>query len=289
MKNRFFKFNLALIILGATFLYSCNSDPESPRLDPLQAIDLIDESYGESSSNTMDVFLPAGRSETETSLIIYIHGGAWISGDKSEFLEFKPVMENSFPEYAFISINYRLLNLSSGDGKFPDQENDVIEAIEYVLSKTKEWNISDQIILAGASAGGHLALLHSYKHQEIGDIQAVFALFPPTDLSSLYDFNSVTKQGLEVLLSGTPDSQTAAYMESSPIEYVSSNSIPTIFFHGTEDTVVPISQSDMLSNKLEIAGVPFYYESIPGEGHGFKNSVYPVIIQKAADFINEEL
>lgn len=35
--------------------------------------------------------------------------------------------------------------------------------------------------LAGASAGGHLALLHAYKHQGTGNIQAVIAFFPPTD------------------------------------------------------------------------------------------------------------
>ena len=288
MNKLIFKLRFLIVLSFSIVLFSCNNDSENPAAE-LEAIDILNESYGSTAENSMDVYLPAGRSTSETPLFIYIHGGGWVSGDKSEIQAFRSLVETSFPDYAIISLNYTLLNLGTGAGQFPDQENDIIDAINYILSKTNEWNISKNIILAGASAGGHLALLHAYKHQEIGNIQAVLALFPPTDLVSLYDFNSLTQQGLQILVNGTPDSNPTGYAQSSPITFVNSNSIPTVFFHGTADVVVPVSQSEILAEKLEENNVPYYFEAYPGEGHGFDFGPYAEVIQKAADFIEGEL
>ncbi|WP_296705579.1 alpha/beta hydrolase [Algoriphagus sp.] len=288
INKQILRFRFFILLSFSIVFFSCNKDSENPVVE-VEAIDILNESYGNTAENTMDVYLPAGRSIAETPLFIYIHGGAWVSGDKSEILAFRSLVESSFSGYAIISLNYSLLNLGTGSGQFPDQENDIIDAINYIVSKTEEWNVSKNIILAGASAGGHLALLHSYKHQEIGNIQAVLALFPPTDLQSLYGFNSLTSQGLQVLLNGTPESNPMGYAQSSPITFVNPNSVPTVFFHGTSDTVVPVSQSEILAEKLEENNVPYYFEAYPGEGHGLGFGPYAEVIQKAADFINQEL
>lgn len=288
MQFNIFKIRLILFLSASIIFFSCNNDSDDP-IAELEAKAVLNESYGAGVENSMDVYLPEGRSKEKTPLFVYIHGGGWISGDKNEILSFKPLIEFSFPDYAIISLNYSLLNLATGEGQFPDQENDIIDAINYIVSKTDEWDVSSEIILAGASAGGHLALLHSYKHQEVGNIKAALALFPPTDLASLYDFNTITKQGLQVLLSGTPESQPDAYAASSPTTFVTPSSVPTVFFHGTSDTVVPVSQSEMLATKLEENNVNFYYEAIPGEGHGLEFGSYAQVIQKAAEFIKEEL
>lgn len=288
MKNELFRFHFFIILSFSIIFFSCTNDSENPIVE-LEAIDLLNESYGAEIDNSMDVFLPAGRSTSETPLFIYIHGGAWASGDKSEILAFRSLIETSFQGYAIISLNYSLLNLSTGNGQFPDQEIDIIDAINYIVSKTDEWNVSKDIILAGASAGGHLALLHGYKHQEVGNIQAVLALFPPTDLVSLYDFNPLTTQGLQILLSGTPESNPTGYAQSSPLTFVTPNTIPTVLIHGTNDIVVPVTQSEILAEKLEKNNVSYYFEAYPGEGHGFDFGPYAEAIQKAADFINQEL
>lgn len=288
MTGKVFKLRFFLLLFLSIGFYSCNNESENPSVE-LEAIDILNESYGPEADNRMDVLLPAGRSTSKTPLFVYIHGGGWTSGDKSEISAFRSLVENSFPDYAIISLNYSLLNLDTGFGQFPAQENDIIDAINYIISKSDDWDVSNEIILAGASAGGHLALLHSYKHQEIGDIKAVLALFPPTDLASLYDFNPLTKLGLQILLNGTPESDLQAYEQSSPTTFVNPNSIPTVFFHGTNDDVVPIDQSELLVEKLEGNNVPYYFEAIQGEGHGFSMGTYAIVIQKAADFINNEL
>ncbi|PZX54595.1 acetyl esterase/lipase [Algoriphagus ratkowskyi] len=282
--NHFFQ-KIFLLLLISSYLYSCTSNGDENPTGFLPALDLFDQSYGRERIQVLDVYLPAGRSTDETPLVIYLHGGAWIEGSKEEFTQFRAALSSALPDYAFVAINYSLYNLNNGSNKFPTQQNDVIEAINYIQSKSADWNISDQLILAGASAGGHLALLHSYKHQRIGNIKAVIAFFPPTDLAKLYDFSLITQLGLNGLIGGSPQDEADAYAINSPITYVNSNSPPTIFFHGTSDSVVPISQSELLKNSLIEANVFHSFIKIPNQGHGFTAATYPQLFEQAADFI----
>lgn len=88
-------------------------------------------SYGTDASQKMDLYLPAGRSVDSTKLIILIHGGAWISGDKSDFASFIPVIQQKFPGYAIANINYRLA--TSTANHFPTQENDMKSAVDFLI------------------------------------------------------------------------------------------------------------------------------------------------------------
>lgn len=282
-----FRFLAQLLLL--LFIWSCDSSKDEDPIGLLPALNLVNQAYGTDTKQTLDVYLPPGRSIEETPVLVYIHGGAWIDSSKSEFLGFQSLLEKSFLGYAFISIDYRLFNLNNGGNKFPTQENDVLKSIEYILSKTTGWNISNKIILAGASAGGHLALLHSYKHQDIGNIQAVIAFFPPTDLAPFYNFNSITSTLLTGLIGGAPAEQPRIYSASSPVTFINENSIPTVFFHGTTDNVVPISQSEILKKELESFSVPFLYKSIPGQGHGFTEATYATSIQEASVYLKTVL
>lgn len=277
---------LYLLVLG--FLASCTNESDSVP-DAMVAREILNEAYGTDNRQVLDVFLPAGRSTQRTPLLIYIHGGAWIDGSKEEFLQFKNAIRVSFPNYAFVAINYRLFNFNTASNRFPTQENDVIQAINYIVNKTQEWDISDQIILAGASAGGHLALLHGYKHQQIGNIKAVIAFFPPTDLASLYNFNTLTQIGLNGLLNGSPQDRPSAYQESSPSNYVTADVAPTIIFHGTSDTVVPIMQSDVFAGKLKEVAAKYEYKRIENQGHGFTQETYMQSFRDASDFLLKNL
>lgn len=283
---KFFSY-FPIYIFTLLFLFSCSREDGSNPNAPLPALELLDQSYGDDPRQSFDVYLPEGRSKEETPLLIYIHGGAWIDGSKEEFLQFKPLMEQFFPAYAFVAINYRLYDFNTQANPFPTQENDVILAIEQIISELDDWNISDRLILAGGSAGGHLALLHGFKHQPIGNIRGVIAFFPPTNLSALYGFNFLTQSGLGEILNGTPETNPELYQNSSPTTYVDENTVPTIFFHGTDDTVVPISQSEELEERLIQFDVSHRFISVPDQGHGFDPDTYASLIEEAAQFIQE--
>ncbi|WP_026956203.1 alpha/beta hydrolase [Algoriphagus vanfongensis] len=281
--DRIFLFGVLLLALAA--IQSCSSSEDSDSKDPLPALEITDLSYGTGVNQTLDIFLPEGRNLQETPLLIYIHGGGWTSGDKSEFYQFKPLMEQELTDYAFASINYRLYDTENKTNPFPAQADDVRSAIELILSKSQEWNIDGQIVLAGASAGAHLALLHGYKLKMIGDIQYIIAFFPPTDLAELYKFNTQTALGLTEFIGGTPDTHPFLYEQASPVKFIGDTSPPTIFFHGTDDQVVPYSQALLLEDALNNNVVDHEFYPIQNQGHGFDILTYSQCIQQAIQFI----
>jgi dipeptidyl aminopeptidase/acylaminoacyl peptidase len=274
---------ILLLLTAVLLLPACSTDEEP---DFLAARELLDSPYGSDPKQKMDVYLPAARTQADTPLLIYIHGGAWIDGDKSEFLQIKPILEQEFPGYAFVSLNYRLFDFATGKNGIPEQEKDIIAAIDAIEDQLDDWNISDDMIISGASAGGHLALLHALKNNT-SDLKAAIAFFPPTDLAELHKFNTITALGLNSLLGGTPATAPAAYQSSSPVNFVDSRDVPTIFFHGNLDTVVPISQSELLKNALQSAGVRHQFTVVPGQGHGFDPATNAQLIRQAKEFIGE--
>jgi acetyl esterase/lipase len=278
------------LFVGVFLIFSCSEeDNPEPGLNPQVAVELLNTTYGTNPRQVMDVFLPANRSTENTKVLVWIHGGGWIDGSKDEFIQFKPWLEAVQDDYAYVTVNYRLFNISTGLNKFPSQEEDIKTAMSYIKSQLADWDVSDEIVLAGGSAGGHLALLHSYKNNQDGLVKATVAFFPPTELKSFYNFNQITQLLLTNLLGGTPTSIPAVYTDSSPLTFLKSNSVPTVLFHGNTDTVVPISQSEILANSLANNGVPHYVEYIEGQGHGFTIETYQDLILKMQDFLEKVL
>ena len=284
-KKPLFTSSFLLLFISSILLFSCSIDQEKDS-DLLPALEISNASYGSDARQKMDIFLPAGRSPEETPVLIYIHGGAWIDGDKSEFLQVKPLAEQIFPGYAMISFNYRLYDFVSKQNRFPAQEEDVKAALLYIRSKLAEWNLSDKIILSGASAGGHLALLHGLKNRE-SDIKGLIAFFPPTDLTSLFGFNNLTSLGLTEIMGGTPMTAPANYQNSSPVNFASSDDPPIIFFHGETDQVVPISQSERLETTLKNTQIRHQFIRVPNQGHGFTAETNASLLRQAKSFFGE--
>jgi acetyl esterase/lipase len=250
--------------LLATLISSCKKDDENGN----GASTMLNVSYGSNAQQKMDMYLPAGRSESTTKVIIMIHGGGWSTGDKADFNEYVDSLKKREPTYAIFNINYRLANPPD---IFPAQELDVKAAVEFIYSKRSEYNISDKFVLIGASAGGHLALLQGYKYSTPVKPKAIVDFFGPSDLVEMYT-NPPTQLVpllLNAVTGATPSTNNTLYTQSSPINFVNGQSPPTIILHGGTDFVVSVTQSILLNNKLTIAGVTHQYANYPTEGHGW--------------------
>jgi len=233
------------------------------------AVTSLDVAYGSDAKQKMDVYLPAERSADTTKVLIMIHGGAWSEGDKTDFAAYIDTMKRRLPNYAIININYRLASASGN--LFPTQENDVKAAVDFIISKRAEYKISDKMVLLGASAGGHLALLQGYKNSSIKP-KAIVNFFGPSDMVDMYNNPAsvfAPPSAIASLFGGTPATKAELYASSGPINYVSAQSSPTITLQGGVDPLVRPAQQTALQTKLNNAGVTNEYVFYPTESHGW--------------------
>ena len=113
----------------------------------------IDVPYGSVGdiSLRLDFYEPTNRGQ-ERPLIIWVHGGAWRSGTKSGV----PIVKLREQGFAIASVDYRL----SPVAKFPAQIHDIKSAIRFLRANADRFGVDiNRFVLAGSSAGGHLAVL----------------------------------------------------------------------------------------------------------------------------------
>jgi acetyl esterase/lipase len=256
------------VLFISVFFIGCKKEI-TQNVQPLTEQKITDVSYGTDPAQRMDVYLPANRSTTDTKVFIMVHGGAWESGDKADLNEYIPVFKQRLPGYAIFNINYRLAVLPSAN-LFPTQETDVKKAFDFIVGKATEYQFNrDKLAVLGASAGGHLAMLQSYKNAS-PKVKALVDMFGPTDMTTLYNTSSTLSQlGLRYLLAGSPTTNQSLYQSSSPINYVTAQSPPTLILHGEIDPLVPLGQSSALRTKLQTAGAAVQMVTYPLEGHGW--------------------
>ncbi len=244
-----------------------------------------DVAYGDDDKQNFDVYLPQ-QTKTKTPAIILIHGGSWTGGDKTNMTHWLKPLQTAFPGDAIFTINYRLASREKMANAWPTQINDVDAAVTFIKNHAAEYNINTkQLILLGESAGAQLALVEGFNHDPNHNVKVVVDLFGPTDMADLYKAH----HELAILMQGTPEKIPAVYADAGVLQHVSKNSPPTIIFHGTADPVVPISESDSLSVKLNEARVPFSFIRYKGKGHGWPEPEMQDTYSKTIAFIKDYL
>jgi acetyl esterase/lipase len=204
-----------------------------------------------------------------------------------EFAAYIDSFRKRMPDYAIFNLSYRLVN---GGNLFPTQEIDIRTAVDFIVAKSKEYHIDqDQLVLLGASAGGHLALLQAYKYN-LPRIKAVIDFFGPTDLVAMYEhpWHPLVPYALKMVTGGaTPVGEPNIYKESSPVNFVHTASAPTLIFHGGSDNVVDVSQSKTLQQALERAGVPQQLVIYPKERHGWQGATLSNSFDRIEAFLKQ--
>jgi acetyl esterase/lipase len=226
----------------------------------------------------LDIYLPKNIPKPYP-VIVWIHGGAWMSGSKDS--PTAGFMVNQ--KYSVVSINYRL----SQQAKFPAQIHDCKSAIRWVRSHAAQYGFNvNRIGVWGSSAGGHLSALVGTSGgvdslegtvggnlQYSSRVQAVCDWFGPSDFLTIGDFpssldhnapNSPEAQLIDGAIKENLDKARAA----SPIYYVTRDDPPFLIMHGTADMTVPFHQSVELDSALRLTGVSVILKPLPGAGHG---------------------
>ncbi len=222
-------------------------------------------------------------------LIVFIHGGGWISGDRADF---RDVAEAYVAQgYAAALIQYRLAPLHP----FPAAVEDVQSFVRFARENGSELDINpDRIASFGSSAGGHLALMLGVSDEPVNGtssrVQTVIDFCGLTDLTNYRERHfDISWSFLEQFMAEPYEGNEELFRKASPLTLVDAKSAPTLIIHGEADDIVPIAQSEALAAALASHKVPHKFIRVPGEGHGFSTAVWPGLEKATLEFLKEHL
>lgn len=282
-------FALASFVLLFAGISGC--DKNDTPVQNLPEENKMNVAYGADPQQKMDVYLPANRNVTETKVIVMIHGGGWVEGDKADFTPFVDTLKNRFPGWAIINMNYRLGDNSVTPNRnlFPTQELDVKAAFEFMAANSNAYQISNKVVVLGASAGGHLSLLQGYKYNSPIKVKAIVNFFGPSDMVAMYNDPAsifAPPASIAQLFGGTPATKADLYFQSSPINFITPQSPATITLQGGVDILVKPSQQTALHQVLNSKNVVNQLIIYPNENHGWTGTNLVNSFNSIQEFVN---
>lgn len=215
-------------------------------------------------------------------VIIYLHSGAWISGDRTG----GPALRQATRGYAVASIDYRL----APQHIWPAQVEDAKAAVRWLRANAARFQLdANRIGVFGASAGGHIgsilgtsggvAALEGLDHgnaQFSSRVKVVVDFYGPSDLLKIeeqklpcipLDGNSPFMP--PSLLMGCPIQQCREKTATAnPITYITPDDPPFLIVQGMLDCLVPYKQSVILHDALDAAGLDSRLILVPNGEHG---------------------
>jgi acetyl esterase/lipase len=214
-----------------------------------------------------------------TPVVVFIHGGGWVQGTKEGSM-LQGVLPYVAMGYSVVNVEYRLASVSLA----PAAIEDCRCALRWVVAHAKDYNIDvNRIVVAGASAGGHLALTTGMVPANAGfdrtcltptepHVAAIVDFFGITDIADLLDapnkkpFPESWPYTVQWL--GNQPNRAEIAKASSPLTYVRAGVPPTISIHGDADPLVPYAHSTRLQEALQKVGVAHELITVAGGGHG---------------------
>lgn len=185
--------------------------------------------------------------------------------------------------FAIASVDYRL----SPVAKFPAQIHDIKSAIRFLRANAERFGVdTNRFVLAGNSAGGHLAVLaavsdrvaelngNSAPPEEVSSsVQAVVSFYGAGNLQTILAQSTpfgldVRVPALKLLLGGLPDQEPTLARLASPTEHIDGLDPPLWLIHGDQDPQMPINQAHELVGAYKKAGLQVNFEVIHGGKHG---------------------
>lgn len=212
-------------------------------------------SYGADRSQKLDVYAP--ELTVAAPILLFFHGGAWISGHLG-WLRFMAPVVNAMG-VILVAGSYRLAPRL----RWPAQYEDVREALRFVRQTAESFSGDPKkIVIGGHSAGGHLASLVALKH----DGPAPVACMPVSSSFDLQYGDVPLESDVGRVYRYLFEHHDQDY-DASPLNFVEGNSVPFHITWGEKDFDRVRTSSEDMTAELKAHGSPVTHQIIPNASH----------------------
>ncbi len=219
--------------------------------------------YGDDPKwQSLDIYRPADKKEGKMPVIVSVHGGGWIYGDKERYQFY--CMDLARRGFAIVNFSYRL----APENQFPASLEDINSVFTWCLAHQDEYGLDmDNMFAVGDSAGAHLLSLYICIHTN-DECASYYPFKTPEGLQfkaialncGLYHFdklmsNERTRAVMNMVLPEGGSEREEKMI--SPDRFINSSFPRTFFMTAPKDYLLP--QTQVLQLALLKANVDFTY------------------------------
>jgi acetyl esterase/lipase len=212
---------------------------------------------------SLDLYLPAVHAPCHVRpIVVWVHGGAWQGGDKSEYMPDKVALFNG-AGYVFASVNYRLTDSSAATPlRWPVHDDDTADALAWLVSHASEFGGDPhRLAVLGHSAGGGIVAAIATDDRYLGRHHLA--------LDTITCAGSMDGEGYDVVAGATTSppeyhptylaafgSDPSVWPEASPINHVAAGKGIAAYFVAGRGPEWRLEQHRRFVDALNRAGVP---------------------------------
>lgn len=225
--------------------------PFKRRRDGVEVIHNLEFFQTPSGPLKLDVYQPELASDARPALV-YVHGGAWVFGDKRD--QGLPLCNHMASlGWVCFNINYRL----SPAATWPEHLIDAKAAIAWVRERADQYAIDPNFVtMTGGSAGAQITAMAALTAGDEGlqpgferadtSLQAVVTSYGVYDLTNRLGAHNpefITKMVGPLIIKADPDAAPEKFSAASPRDHTNRADIPWLMIHGTADELAPVVEA----------------------------------------------
>ena len=232
-------------------------------------------------AHRLDLYRSKQPATSPRPVLLYIHGGAWVIGDKRE--QARPMLyELSQRGWLCLSINYRL----SPKATWPEHLVDCKAAIAWAKREVGAFGGDPNfIVLAGGSAGGHLASLCALTPNDpafqVGfedadtSVDGCISFYGVLEMTGDQQSSGIHGQTMVKMLEKTVMKKSIrdhaeVFTAASPLHRITADAPPFLVFQGRNDTLVPVEVARQFVERFsQVATSSLAYVELPLAQHAF--------------------
>ena len=218
---------------------------------------------------TLDIVRPDGAHGSTAPVVVYVHGGGWTGGDpQKQARDLYHAL--ALDGWVTVAVRYPFTPQVTVE----HQVDTIRQAVRWARSQLPQLAehavTPSTVVLAGGSAGGHLAALAALTAADESErVDACVGIYGVYDMANRNGTRAHwTKTEREVMLA-TVEQAPERYRAVSPIDRIHDSSPPMLIVHGTHDTLVPLGEGAQFVDALRAAGRPVDFVPVYGAQHAF--------------------